>query len=257
MRKKTNKSSLSRLSAISSDAIRRQLVGGDFISFKVGDDECLIPSYLPASRSIQATILSHPAIFNKTSDEHNLKGRLKYFKQWFLPMSSLVTQHMNRLDGMPDLKQQLSAMMHLLKISENISDDDSLNTSTKLLPSIIHLSLSHQLLQRYHSNDQSIYYFPYITETLGLLNRNLALECFSLMLISMVRQSHIRHSLMDELKSMDVGPIKKLSPDAELSLHKTELRHSVTNHIVFSHESSTPKKPSPSPTSVVETTCLG
>ena len=249
MRSKASKKLTRRSSFVFSDDARRQLVGGNFLSFKINNDECIIPSYLPASRSVQSSIVFNREIFNKTSSDHDLKGRLQYFQKWFLPMTSLVTQHMRHLDSMPDLKQQLSAMMHLLKIIQNLHDDEPINTATDLLSSIVKMCHGQQLLQRYMAKGQTIYYFPYLTERHGLINRNIALECFSLMLTCMIRQSDLRRSLIDELQSTDMALPK-------LVISKSETQYDVHNHIVFSHSKHEKNKQRVSPTSVAEPICL-
>lgn len=200
----------------------KNLVGGEFFKKVLPEYTIVIPSYLAVSQYMYFSLSNDRILLNPIAVEQ-LSKNIDLFYTWYEKYRKTIGRLVNSSpkDLLYDIKHQLRAIIELSKVFLSFKDTSFLLTQS-LLSHTLNFAKSQGWIQFTTYNKQAIYYFSPSFQSQSMLSRDLAMECFSLMLASMINpiklNNEIRHLLKDH-HSADV-PVNVHTKSPKNTKHK-------------------------------------
>ncbi len=233
----------------SSPAIQyAKLVGGDFFSKVFSDGVIVIPNYLGVSGAIKNSLIFHHAGLTRGISNLVVKEKFDFYLRWVEKYKEPLNQLRGRKSDLShDLKLQLDAIIHLLSVLTRFSSFSE-GSSQSLLTCVLGIAHQEHWLKQSVIDHQTVYYFSHKIISNTLIDRDMAMECFSLLLACTLKSSSLKNEITTLLR--DEGFIRgSVLPVQSVLFSKRKEACPVKDHKPFRF-SNKPLPQSNSPTGV-------
>ncbi|MBV52651.1 MAG: hypothetical protein CL816_01135 [Coxiellaceae bacterium] len=201
------------------DAALTRLVGGTYYAFSKQDYWLVIPSYLLVSQSIHY-LLSHTQLLDIENSDTKGDKMVDFFFQWYSKYESSIGKLAKA--SLPhyshDIKQQLTAINSLSKVLASFKEPNT-HSTTSLLSKILSFSNQNGWIQSKILGQKTVYFFSATMSLINPLSRDLAMECFSALLVCMTNPKKLKTEILQLL--IDEG-YRKSSPTSSVHISSSD-----------------------------------
>jgi len=235
------------------------LVGGLFFQKTFNDSVIVIPSYLGVSQFIISTLTRNDTLLTNHIMAESIREKASYFLTWASQLTSSIDKLRKSTTSITtDMKSQLRAVGQLRNALDG-PEHSSSSDSQSILSYVLAFSHRKGWIQYKEDQGKTIYYFSHSVEPINGLNRDLAIECFSLLIASQLIPCKLRkeiHTLLKEKKCFKPAPLDSSSQLSSSSTDSSTKEIKTKHHKLLDFIDSKQGKSSPltvSPTSITGT----